>query len=83
MIGANQLKTNMGVYIFEILADADIYNKQLKVGDIIVEFEGEPVSTVDNMHKYLNEKSIGRKIGLTVLRGGRKQAVEAIPAELK
>ncbi len=83
MIGANQLKTSIGVYIFEILADSDIYNEQLRVGDIIVEFEARPVSTVDSLHKFLNEKSIGRKIGLTVLRGGRKQLIEVIPAELK
>jgi S1-C subfamily serine protease len=60
----------------------DIDNNQLKVGDIIVEFEGKPVSTVDNMHQYLNQRSIGRKIGLAVLRAGRRHLLEAIPGEL-
>jgi S1-C subfamily serine protease len=83
MIGANHLKTQTGVYVYEILPDADIYNNQLKVGDIIVEFEGNPVATPDNLHKYLTEKVIGKKIQLTVLRGGRKQPVTAIPGELK
>src|ERR1700712_4345701 len=57
MIGANQLKTKTGVYIFEILADANVYNNQLRLGDIVVEFEGRPVATVDNLHKYLNEEA--------------------------
>ena len=30
IIGANQLKTKTGVYVFEILPDADVYNNQLK-----------------------------------------------------
>jgi S1-C subfamily serine protease len=72
MIGANQLKTKTGVYVFEILPDANIYNNQLHVGDIIVEFEGKPVSTVDTLHKYLNEEVVGKKTSLSVLRGGRK-----------
>ena len=83
MIAANQLKTKTGVYVFEILADANAYNNQLRVGDIIVEFEGKPVATVDNLHKYLNEESIGRKIGVGVLKEGRKQMIMVIPGELK
>ncbi len=83
MIGANQLHTKTGVYIFEITADANAQNTQLKLGDIIVEFEDKPVSTVDNLHKYLNENVIGKKIALGVLRAGRKQIIHVIPGELK
>jgi S1-C subfamily serine protease len=83
MIGANQLRTRTGVYIFEILPDANVYNNQLKIGDIIVEFEDKPLATVDNLHKYLNEEAVGKKITLSVLRGGRKQIVNVIPGELK
>ena len=83
MINANQLKTKTGVYVFEILPDANVYNNQLTVGDIIVEFEGNPVATVDNLHKYLNEDVIGKKTLLGILRGGRKQIITVIAGELK
>jgi S1-C subfamily serine protease len=83
MIGANQLKTKTGVYIYEIIPDANIYNKQLRVGDIIVEFAGKPVATVDHLHKYLSEDVIGIEVVMAVLRGGRKQELKVIPAELK
>jgi S1-C subfamily serine protease len=53
------------------------------VGDIVVEFEGNPVATVDNLHKYLNEEVIEKKISLGVLRGGRKEMITVIPGELK
>ena len=83
MIGANHLKTRTGIYVFEILPDANIYNNQLRIGDIIVEFENKPVSSVDTLHKYLNEEVVGKRINLEVLRGGRKQTVIVIPGEMK
>ena len=83
MIGANQLKSKTGVYVFELLSNKDIYNNQLREGDIIVEFEAKPVATLDNLHKFLDEDAIGRKISLGILRGGRKQIIMVIPGELK
>jgi len=83
MIGANQLKTKTGVYVFEILPDGNFYNTQLRLGDIIVEFEGKPVSTVDSLHKYLNEEVVGKRISLGVLRGGRKEMITVIPGEIR
>jgi S1-C subfamily serine protease len=83
MIGANQLRTKTGVYVFEITADVNAQNNQLKLGDIIVEFEDKPVATVDNLHKYLNETVIGKRTSLGILREGRKQIINVIPGELK
>jgi S1-C subfamily serine protease len=83
MIGANGLKTKTGVYVFEIVPDGGIYNRQLRLGDIIVAFNGKPVATIDHLHKALNEQTIGKTVILSVLRGGRKQDVMVIPAELR
>ena len=83
MIGANHLTSNTGVYIYELLRDANLNNNQLKIGDIIVEFDGKPVATTDNLHKYLHQDVIGKTIELGVLREGRKQLVKVIPGELK
>jgi S1-C subfamily serine protease len=83
MIGANQLKTKTGVYVFEVTADANAHNGQFRLGDIIVEFEGKPIATVDNLHKYLNETTIGKNILVGILRNGRKQNITVIPGELK
>ena len=83
MIGANHLKTQTGVYVFEIIPDPGIDNNQLRVADIIVEFEGKPVATPDYLHKYLTEEVIGKSIELGVLRGGRKQIISLIAGELR
>ena len=81
IIGANQLKTQSGVYVFEIDTNTKANNSQLTVGDIIVEFNGKSIATVDNLHKYLTEDVIGKKVELGVLRGGRKQTITVVPGE--
>jgi S1-C subfamily serine protease len=83
MIEVNQLKTKTGVYVYEIIKRAEINNHELREGDIIVEFDGSPVGTVDNLHKYLNETVIMKRVSLTILRGGRKHIINVIPGELK
>lgn len=83
IIGANHLQTKTGVYVYEIVSTPGIRNTQLLEGDIIVEFEGKPVATVDNLHKYLNEDVIGKDITLGILRGGRKQNIPVVPGELR
>jgi len=82
IINANQLKLQTGVYIFEILKIQGIDNRQLLIGDIIVEFNGHPVGSIDNLHKYLKEDVIGLQVSLCVLRGGRKQLLTVVPGEL-
>jgi S1-C subfamily serine protease len=84
MIGFNKLKTATGVYVFEINnSDTGIYNNEIREGDIIVEFEGNPVASVDNLHKYLNEDVIGKRVSIGVLRGGIKHSISAVPGEIK
>jgi S1-C subfamily serine protease len=82
MIAANQLKTTTGVYVFEIISNPGIDNRQIRLGDIIVEFDSQPVGTIDSLHKYLKEESIGSTVQLGVLRGGLKESIVVVPGEL-
>jgi S1-C subfamily serine protease len=83
MIAANKLSTRTGVYVFEIVPDSTANNNELRIGDIIVEFKDQPVSSVDDLHKLLNEKMIGVHSQLGVLRGGRKTMIRVLPGEMK
>jgi S1-C subfamily serine protease len=83
MINANQLKAPTGVYVYEIISSPAINNHELRTGDIIVEFNGLPVASIDNLHKYLKEEVIGKPVTLCVLRGGHKELLNVIPGELK
>jgi len=83
MIAANKLELNSGVYVYEIVPSNIIYNKELKIGDIIVEFDGKPVSSIDDLHRFLNEGTIGKTVNLGVLRKGLKEVISATPGEAK
>jgi len=83
MIAANKLERKTGVYIFEIEPDIPVQNSELRTGDIIVAFNNKPVSSVDDLHKLLNEEVIGQRIALSVLRDGRKKEIGVIPGEMK
>ncbi len=83
IIAANKLQTNTGVYIIEVVADSTADNSALKAGDIIVSFNEQPVGSVDKLHQLLTEKTIGIKVPLGVLRGGRIEIIYVVPGELK
>jgi S1-C subfamily serine protease len=83
MIAANSLSVKTGVYVFEIVPDSPTRNHEIKIGDIIVEFNKKPVGSVDDLHKLLNEAIIGVNSEIGVLRGGRKTLIHAVPAEMR
>jgi S1-C subfamily serine protease len=83
MIAANKLEKKTGVYVFEVLADQPVQNNEIRIGDIIVEFNHYAIGTVDDLHKQLDEKSMGQKIQIGVLRNGRKALIDVIPGEMK
>lgn len=83
MIAANKLTVDSGVYVYEIVPDGNYYNSELRIGDIIIAFDGQPVSSVDTLHLLLSDKHIGKRVSVDVLRGGHKQAVQVIPGEMK
>jgi S1-C subfamily serine protease len=83
MIAANRLEKKTGIYVYEVVPDQPVHNNELRTGDIIVGFDGKAVGSVDELHRQLNEKMIGRVVRLEVLRNGRKTDITVIPGELK
>lgn len=83
MIGYNKLSTRTGVYISEIIADANANNDELRRGDIIVGLNERPVSSVDDLHKILNDELINRRVIVSILRGGTRKDVKVLAGELK
>jgi S1-C subfamily serine protease len=83
MIAANRLEKKTGIYISEVVPDQPTYNNELRAGDIIVDFNGKSVGTVDELHKELGEGVIGRSTRMEVLRNGHKALVNVIPGEMK
>jgi len=54
----------------------------LQEGDVIVAFEGEPVSGIDELHRHLVAKLIGIQSFITVIRHTEKLDLLITPEEL-
>ena len=82
VIHYNKLESGSGVKVENLRRQRQIGNQALKRGDIIVEFNGTPVISIDSLQRFLNEDTIGQKATLGILRKGRKQEIEVVPGEL-
>lgn len=82
-LNALEINTKGGIQIQSVEPGAAADQAGLRVGDIIVQFEGKPVDSIDALHKVLDEASIGRQISLWVLRDGNLKSLHATPSEMR
>lgn len=59
-----------GVYIYKISANSPAQELGLQRGDVIVEFDGQKVLTINEINTIKNEKNIGDKVKIKVYRDG-------------
>ncbi len=82
-LNALELPSKGGIQIQSVESGSPAEKAGVVVGDVIVQFEGRPIDSIDDLHKGLNEQSIGRAVTLWVLRNGNLQQISAVPGELK
>ncbi len=82
VVQQHRLSVSSGVFIQQIEPNSPAFRSQLLVGDVIIGFGGEAVGSIDQLHKLLQEESIGRDNELMVLRNRRKERVKVRPIEL-
>jgi len=77
------LAKSTGVLVISVEKDSPAAAAQLEEGDVIVALEGQPIATIDDLHRLLAMEKIGAKSTLTVLRRAEKLDVEIIPQDSK
>ncbi len=78
---AEAYNLKVGVYVSSMTPNGPAYISGMKIGDIIVECEGEPIETVDDINKIKNKKSPGDKITMKVYRKGKYVDISVILGE--
>jgi S1-C subfamily serine protease len=78
----HKLPVDRGVQIAEIEPGSPADIAGLKSGDTIVGFKGNPIATIDDLHKRLVASEIGVPSPLMILRGTEKLYVIVVPREL-
>jgi S1-C subfamily serine protease len=82
-LNALEVPTKGGIQIQTVESGGPAQLAGIQPGDVLVQFEGKPVDSIDLLHKTLNEESIGRKISVWLLRNGALKSVEVVPGELR
>jgi len=78
----HRLEMDHGVLVAGIEPGSPASRAGLREGDVIVAFEGEPVSGIDELHRHLVAKLIGIPSCITVIRYAEKLDLVVTPLEL-
>ncbi|MBI1224981.1 MAG: trypsin-like serine protease [Bacteroidetes bacterium] len=81
-INHHQLPNKTGILVQGVEAGGPS-SGVLQVGDIIIGYEGQPVQSIDDLHKHLDETSINKMVEINLLRNGQKERVGVRPKEMK
>jgi S1-C subfamily serine protease len=78
----HKLPVNRGVLVMEVEPGSPAALTGLKEGDTIVGFKGQPIATIDDLHKRLVASEIGVSSPIMFLRGTEKMFRMIVPREL-
>lgn len=75
------LATTAVVEVVSLEERGPAYRAGLREKDRIISLDGQPVATVDDIHRLLTGHTPSAPLTLTVLRGGERREVRVIPSE--
>ncbi|NQT11167.1 MAG: PDZ domain-containing protein, partial [Planctomycetes bacterium] len=75
------LEPRDGVLVADISADTPAAKAGLKPGDVIVDYDGQTVSSPRELQAAVERSEVGEKHEMVVLRDGKRQTLRVIPRE--
>jgi S1-C subfamily serine protease len=80
---ARELGRKSGVEIAQVVEGGPADRAGMRAEDLIVELEGTPIESMDDLQRVVVGEVIGRAVRAKVVRGGRERELELVPAELE
>jgi serine protease Do len=77
------LNTDKGALIANVEKDAPAEKAGLKAGDIILEYDGKPITEGNELPRYVALTPINKKVMLVIFRDGKRQEVAVTIARMK
>jgi len=75
------LESSSGVLVIQISPGSPASAAGLREGDVMIEFDGQKIPSIDALHKLLTADRIGARCALTVIRGTERLELSITPAE--
>jgi len=76
------LKAPMVVQVVSVDKDGPAFAAGVREGDILIALNGQRISTINELHRFIGRWQPGAGIDVTILRRGRLFEVEIIPGEV-
>jgi S1-C subfamily serine protease len=75
------LRNETGMLVVAVEPGSPASRADLREGDVIVEFNGHAIASVDDLHKQLTGAQVGARSPLTLIRHTEKLQLEVVPEE--
>jgi S1-C subfamily serine protease len=82
LLKEHDLKAETGMMILAVESGSPGQGAGLRERDVVVLFNGQTVTGVDDLHRLLGAQGAGTKSTVTILRGGKRLDLEIVPEEL-
>ncbi len=77
----SQVNQPNALIVYGVDQDSAAKKAGLAIGDVIIKLDGKPVETLVDLHALLDDKAIGRRVNLSVLRGEKFTELTITPTE--
>jgi len=75
------LPVESGLLVVHIEPDSPAQFAGLREGDVVIGFNDQPITGIDDLHKHLTESQIGKRSPLTILRNTERLQLNIVPEE--
>jgi S1-C subfamily serine protease len=79
----HNLSTDSGILVASIEPQSPAQRAGLAEGDVIVAYNGRPISGIDDLHRQLTELQVGARSRLTIIRHTQMLVLDVVPEESK
>jgi S1-C subfamily serine protease len=76
-----QLPSTSGVLVISVVPESPASRAGLREGDLMIQYNGQPIPSIDALHKLLTIDQIGTRSEMTILRGTDKLTLAITPEE--
>jgi S1-C subfamily serine protease len=83
LVRLHKLGVTQGVQVITLEPGGPGQKAGLRVGDVVVGFDGQPVAEIDDLHRLLTEEKIGKTSSLKVLREEKLFSLSIVPEEFR
>jgi S1-C subfamily serine protease len=83
LVRSHNLPIKSGILVVSVESGSPAQKAGLRVGDIIVGYDGQPIASIDDLHRLLTDERVGVPSSLVILRRGEKVVLSIVPEEFK